>query len=139
MEEENKYELVEGARNITSLDRNPCYDVSSKVSTAVKSQQVKSKLKKSTYSWVCYTFALVGIILNSAAFAISISNSSSSISNLERSLAQLQNDHGKLQTSYSRSLMQLQNDYSRLLTQLQNELQVNNSRSLMQLQNLVDT
>ena len=131
MEEENTYELVEGAKNITSLDRNPCYGVSSKVSTAVKSRQVKSELKKPTYSWVCYTFALVGIILvGSAAFAslaISIRNSSSSISNLERSLAQFQND---LQANYSRSLMQLQN--------LVDELQTNNSRSLMQLQNLVD-
>ena len=125
MEEESAYELVD-AKCITLLDKNPSYEVPStsnqikSVSTSVKYQQVKSELKKPTYSWVCYTFALVGIILvGSTAFAslaISIRNSSSSISNLERSLAQLQNDQDKLQANYSRSLMQLQNVDSKIIT-----------------------
>ena len=86
MEEENTYELVD-AKCITSLDKNPSYEVPStsnqirSVSTSAKSQKVKSELKKPTYSWVCYTFALVGIILvGSAAFAslaISLKNSAS--------------------------------------------------------------
>ena len=134
MEEENAYELV-NAKYITSLDLNPSYEVLStsdqikSVVTSEKSQQVKSELKKPTYSWVCYTSALVGIILvGSAAFAslaISLRNSSSSISNLERHLAQLQNDRNELQANYSRSLMQLQN-----LVDDNFELQTNSSRSL---------
>ena len=64
MEEENTYELVD-AKCITLLDKNPSYEVPSTsnkikiVSKTAKSQQVKSELKKPTYSWVCYTFALV--------------------------------------------------------------------------------
>ena len=137
MEEENTFELVD-AKCITSLDKNPSYEVPStsnqirSVSTSAKSQKVKSELKKRTYSWVCYTFALVGIILvGSAAFAslaISLRNSASyeiSISNLKRSLAQLQNDHDELQANHSRSLFQLEN-----LVDHNFELQANTSRSL---------
>ena len=80
----NVYELVD-AKCITSLDENPSYAVLptsnqiKSVATSAKSQQVKPELKKPTYSWVCYTFALVGFILvGSAAFAslaISLQNS----------------------------------------------------------------
>ena len=51
MEEENAYELVD-AKYITSLDKNPFYEVPStlnqikSVSKVAKSQQVKSELKK---------------------------------------------------------------------------------------------
>ena len=137
MEEENTYELVD-AKCITSLDKNPSYEVPStsnqirSVSTSAKSQKVKSELKKPTYSWVCYSFVLVGIILvGSAAFAslaISLRNSASyeiSISNLKRNLAQLQNDHDELQANHSRSLFQLEN-----LVDHNFELQANTSRSL---------
>ena len=146
MEEESAYELVD-AKCITSLDKNPSYGIFSTsnqtegISTSVKSQQVKPDLKKPTYSWVCYTFALVGIILvGSAAFAslaISLRNSAND-EMLKQLHSELQNSHDELQINYTRSLLHLQNEYSRSLIRFQNEIQSNYSRSLMNLQSLVD-
>ena len=120
MEEANTYELVD-AKCITTLDLNPSYEVLStsnqikSVVTSEKSQQMKSQLKKPTYSWVCYTFALVGIILvGSAAFAslaLTVWNSSqvnhqrSSAAKLEQMLTMLQNSRSEL----GQRILQLQN------------------------------
>ena len=136
MEEENAYELVD-AKYIIKLDKNPSYEdltsnLINRVSISAKSQQVKPYLKKPTYSWVCYTFALVGFILvGSAAFAslaISLRNSSKlqmNNSRLQIHLQHLVDNYFELQTNNSKSLTWLQNLVDHNL-----ELQTNSSRSL---------
>ena len=122
MEEVREYELVEHKEaGITSLDNNPCYELSSKVrqeSAFTTSQQVRSKSKKPIPYWICMC-ALVGFA--SAAFAsfasitmwnISrVNHQSSEISKLEGMTTQLQNSMNESVFKLE-SIMEFQNSLS---------------------------
>ena len=141
MEEVREYELVEHKEaGITSLDSNPCYELSSKVrqeSAFTTSQQVRSKSKKPIPYWICMC-ALVGFA--SAAFAslasitmwnISrVNHQSSEIFKLERMTTQLQISMNESVFKLERSIMEFQNSLSD-----QSEIQTNISGSLFSIVN----